>query len=107
LKPVIVLTTVGAGFDAAPLATALVEARLAACVNIVPAVRSIYRWQEKIEDEGEQLLLIKTVDDRVDALREALFARHPYEVPEFVVVAIDDISGPYGQWLIRQISHSQ
>jgi periplasmic divalent cation tolerance protein len=104
LKPVIVFTTVGAGFDAAPLATALVDARLAACVNIIPAVRSIYRWQEKIEDEGEQLLLIKTVDDRVEALREALFARHPYEVPEFVVIAADDVSNAYGKWLCGSVA---
>lgn len=105
MKPVIALTTVGAAFDAAALARELVEARLAACVNILPAVRSIYRWQGKIEDDGEQLLLIKTTGDRLDALREALFARHPYDVPEFMVIAVDGISDAYREWLESQIHH--
>jgi periplasmic divalent cation tolerance protein len=103
MTPVIVLTTVGANFDAAPLARDLVEHRLAACVNIVPQIRSIYRWQGKIEEDGEQLLLMKTTAERVDALRDAIFARHPYEVPEFVVLTIDRIEGPYREWLIDAV----
>lgn len=99
MTAVIVLTTVGADFDAASLARNLVESRLAACVNIVPRIRSIYRWQDKVEDDAEQLLVIKTMSDRIDALRDALFAVHPYEVPEFVVVTIDRIEGPYRDWL--------
>lgn len=106
MTPVIVLTTVGANFDAAELARPLVEHRLAACVNIVPQVRSIYRWEGKVEDDAEQLLIIKTTSDRVDALRDALFARHPYEVPEFVVLSIDAIEGPYRAWLIDSVSAS-
>ena len=103
MTPVIVLTTVGANFDAAALAKSLVDDRLAACVNIVPQIRSIYRWQGKVEDDGEQFLLIKTTDDRIERLREALFARHPYEVPEFVVVTIDRIEGPYRDWLVDAV----
>lgn len=103
MKPVIVLTTVGAGFDAAGLARDLVEQRLAACVNIVDRLRSIYRWQGKVEDDAEQLLVIKTVEERLASLREALFARHPYDVPEFVVLAIDRIEGPYRDWLIESV----
>ena len=103
MTPVIVLTTVGTTFDAADLARQLVTERLAACINIVPQVRSIYRWEEKIEDDGEQLLIIKTTSERVDALRDSLFARHPYEVPEFVVVSIDRIGGPYRDWLIQSV----
>jgi periplasmic divalent cation tolerance protein len=99
MTPVIVFTTVGATFDATTLAKSLVEQRLAACVNIIPQVRSIYRWQGKVEDDGEQLLLIKTTDERLEQLRDALFARHPYEVPEFVVVRMDSIEGPYREWL--------
>jgi periplasmic divalent cation tolerance protein len=97
--PVLVLTTVGADFDARALAHALVEARLAACVNIVPAIHSVYRWEGEVADDAEQLLLIKTSEERVDALREELFKRHPYDVPEFVVVQIDQTSDAYGAWL--------
>ncbi len=101
MTPVLVLTSVGFAFDAAPLARELVELHLAACVNIVPKVRSIYRWKGSIEDEAEQLLVIKTIDERVDQLREALLARHPYEVPEFLVLRIGDLSEAYRAWLIE------
>jgi periplasmic divalent cation tolerance protein len=101
MTPVIVLTTVGADFDARPLARELVGQRLAACVNIVPAVTSIYRWQGRVDEEGEQLLVIKTVDANVEELRNALFARHPYDVPEFVVLPIASTSEAYGAWLLE------
>ncbi|HEY6136710.1 MAG TPA: divalent-cation tolerance protein CutA [Thermoanaerobaculia bacterium] len=102
MKAVVVLTTVGAGFDAAALAKSLVEQRVAACVNILPEVRSLYRWKEAVEDDREQLLVIKTTEERVDALREALFAAHPYEVPEFVVLAAE-AGGAYAEWLLHNV----
>jgi periplasmic divalent cation tolerance protein len=101
MTPVIVLSTVGADFDPRPLARELVERRLAACVNIVPAVTSIYRWQGRVDEDGEQLLVIKTVDANVDDLRAALFALHPYDVPEFVVLPIASTSDAYGAWLLE------
>lgn len=104
MTPVIVLTTVGTSFDVAPLARDLVARRLAACVNVVEKIRSFYRWKDSIEDDAEQLLIIKTVKENVDALREALFAGHPYDVPEFVVLRIDELSGPYRDWLIASTS---
>ena len=104
MTPVIVLSTVGAGFDARPIARELVEQRLAACVNIVPGLTSIYRWQGRVDEEGEQLLVIKTVDTSVDALRETLFARHPYDVPEFVVFPVASVSEAYGAWLLESTS---
>ena len=104
MTPVIVLTTVGRDFDAGALATALVELRLAACVNIVERVRSIYRWEGKVEDDAEQLLIIKTADARVDALREELFRRHPYDVPEFVVLPVESTSDAYGAWLLASVT---
>lgn len=103
MRPVIVLTTVGANFDAAPLARDLVERRLAACVNLVDAIRSIYRWKENVEDEGERLLLIKTVEERVPELTDFLLARHPYEVPELIVLPIETVEGPYRRWLIESV----
>ena len=106
MKPVLVLTTVGAGFDAAALAHELVELHLAACVNIIDRVSSVYRWQGRVEDDVEQLLVIKTVEEQVNALREVLFARHPYDVPEFVVMEIGAIEGPYRDWLIAAVSPS-
>lgn len=99
MKEVVVLTTVGADFDAAALARSFVEERVAACVNILPHVRSIYRWKDNVEEDAEQLLLIKTTDEKIAALRDALFARHPYDVPEFVVIAMDAVEGPYRDWL--------
>ena len=102
MKACVVLTTVGAGFDAAALAKALVEERVAACVNILPAVESIYRWENAIEDDREQMLVIKTTEERVEALRAALFSRHPYEVPEFVVLS-GEVSGAYADWLLHSV----
>ena len=100
---VVVLTTVGIGFDAGALAHALVEARVAACVNIVDRVRSVYRWQGKVEDDREQLLIIKSSTERVEALREELFRLHPYAVPEFVVLKMDGVSDAYREWLLGAV----
>jgi periplasmic divalent cation tolerance protein len=107
MTPVLVLTTVGATFDPAPLATQLVEKRLAACVNVIPQVYSVYRWNGAIEKESEQLLLIKTIDTHLDGLREALFSMHPYEVPEFVVIKIDDLSDAYRSWLVGELQRGE
>ena len=104
MTPVIVLTSLAADFDARPLARELVEQRLAACVNIVPGVASIFRWQGSVSEDPEQLLVIKTVDDNIHDLREALFAKHPYEVPEFVVLPVASTSDAYGAWLLESAS---
>ena len=76
---------------AAPqIARSLVERRLAACVNIIPGVRSVYRWNGEIHDDGESTLLIKVDAGGVVRLRDALLALHPYDVPEVLALAIDD-----------------
>src|ERR1043166_3076919 len=102
MKVVVVLTTVGADFDAAALGKSLVEQRVAACVNILPGVESLYRWKNAIEDDREQLLVIKNTGERVDALREALFGVHPYEGPEFMVLAAE-AGGAYAEWLLHSV----
>ena len=104
MKPVIVLTTTGADFDARALARELVEARVAACVNIVERIQSIYRWEGRVTDDAEQLLIIKTSDERVPALREELLRLHPYDVPEFVVLPIGETSDAYGAWLLESVT---
>jgi len=101
---VVVLSTVGTAEDAARVARALVERRLAACVNVVPAVRSIYRWKGKVEEDEERLLVIKTRRDRFEALREALVALHPYDLPEAVVLTVEAGHAPYLAWIDESVT---
>ena len=84
---------------AARIARALVDERLAACANLVPGVRSIYRFRGAVEDEQEVLLVIKTRADRIDALAERLRALHPYEVPELLVLPTAGGLAPYLDWV--------
>ncbi len=96
---VVVLSTLPVGSVPATVARTLVEERLAACVNILPPMTSVYRWKEAVEEEAEQQLVIKTARSRLPALRERLHELHPYEVPEFVVLPIVDGSEPYLAWV--------
>jgi periplasmic divalent cation tolerance protein len=100
----LVLTTVARAEDAERIAEALVTRRLAACVNVLPGVRSIYRWKEGVERDEERLLLVKSRADRFDALREAILALHPYEVPEVIAVPIADGSTGYLRWLDESVA---
>lgn len=84
---------------AARIARALVEERLAACANLVANVRSIYRWQGRVEDESEVMLILKTRTERVAALAERLRALHPYEVPELLVLSVESGLAPYLDWV--------
>lgn len=84
---------------AADVARKLVDERLCACVNLVPAIRSIYRWQGAICDEPEVLAIIKTTDERLAALQARLVELHPYEVPEALVVPIAGGHAPYLAWV--------
>lgn len=84
---------------AARIARTLVEERLAACANLVANVRSIYRWQGRVEDESEVMLILKTQADRVGALAERLSALHPYEVPELLVLPVESGLAPYLDWV--------
>jgi periplasmic divalent cation tolerance protein len=96
---VLVLTTLPDDADAAAFAQNLVEDRLAACVNLLPLMESVYRWEGRIDRGSERQLLIKTARDRVPALWDRIRALHPYDVPEFVVLPIIDGSDAYLKWL--------
>ena len=85
--------------EALTLARMLVEQRLAACVNILPGARSIYRWKEKIEEAEEAMLVIKTTAANILLVEEALKSLHSYELPEFVVLDVDGVSDAYLQWI--------
>jgi periplasmic divalent cation tolerance protein len=98
---VIVLTTLAAGADAAALARTLVTEQLAACVNILPVMTSVYRWKGSIEEEQERQLIIKTTRARLAALEARLRQIHPYDVPEFLVLAVAGGSDAYLQWLVE------
>lgn len=100
---VIVLTTLGADADAAAFARTLVDERLAACVNVLPPMRSLYRWKGSIEEDREQQLFIKTTRDRLDALQKRLHALHPYEVPEFIVLPVIAGSSAYLGWVMESV----
>ena len=98
----LVLTTLDLDTDAAPLAQALVEERLAACVKVLPPMLSIYRWKGAVEQAREQQLIIKTSADRLDALKARLAELHPYEVPEVVVIDADGAAS-YEAWLAEAV----
>jgi periplasmic divalent cation tolerance protein len=96
---IVVLSTCGSPQDAQRLACALVERRLAACVNIVPGVRSVYHWKDAIQDEEEVLLVIKTSRPLFEELRNEILRLHSYEVPEVIALEVVDGSEGYLGWL--------
>ncbi len=98
----VVLVTTPTPERAAEIARALVEERLAACGNVLPAIRSIYRWEGKVQDEAEALLVLKTTRARLEALRERVLALHPYEVPEVLALPVEAGSAPYLAWLAAE-----
>lgn len=102
----IVLCTVPDEAIGETIARALVEERLAACVNRIAGVSSTYRWQGAIHTEAEQLLLVKTTESRFEALRQRIVALHPYELPEVVAVRIDSGLDRYLGWIASETSGS-
>jgi periplasmic divalent cation tolerance protein len=95
----LVLSTCGSSGEARKLAQALVEKQLAACVNIVPQIESVYYWKGKVETSTEYLLLIKTTAGAFDELRDVLTELHSYDVPECIEIAIEDGSAAYLAWI--------
>jgi len=103
----LVLSTVATAEDAERIGGALVERGLAACVNVVPAVVSIYRWQGQVEKAEERLLLIKTRADRFSAVRDAVVALHPYDLPEVIAVPVAGGHAPYLAWVDESVNASR
>ena len=98
-EAIVVLMTAANGEEAARLADLLIGAHLAACVQILPEMESVYRWQGKIERQAEILLIAKTARSRFDELEREVRALHSYETPEIIALPIVAGSGPYLDWL--------
>jgi periplasmic divalent cation tolerance protein len=99
----LVLSTAGSEDEARKIAHHLVEKRLASCVNIVPQIESIYRWQGKVESSREWLLVIKTTVDKFAPVRDAIRELHSYDLPECISIALDDGSSEYLQWIEQSV----
>jgi periplasmic divalent cation tolerance protein len=98
----VVLVTAPTAERAAEIARALVAERLAACGNVVPGLRSIYRWEGKVQEDDEVLLVLKTTRARFEALRDRVLALHPYEVPEVIALAVEAGSARYLAWIAAE-----
>lgn len=95
----IVLTTAGSQEEARKIAGALVERKLAACVNIVPQIESVYRWQGKVESATEWLLIVKTQAESFARVRDAIKELHSYELPECIMISVEGGSEKYLKWI--------
>jgi periplasmic divalent cation tolerance protein len=103
-QPIAVFITAPDKEEASRLADLLIERNLAACVQVLPAIESIYRWQGKIERQSEVLLIAKTLSAKFAELERAVSAVHSYETPEIVAVALTELSDPYRQWLSANVT---
>jgi periplasmic divalent cation tolerance protein len=102
-EPIVVLMTAPNREEANRIAELLVSARLAACVQILPEIESVYRWQGEVKREREILLLAKTTRSRFDEFESKVRAMHSYETPEIIAVPVTDSSAPYLEWLIAEL----
>ena len=96
---VVVMTTLPADADGPAFGRALLSERLAACVNLLAPMESVYRWEGRVEQESERQVIIKTTRDRLNALWDRVRELHPYEIPEFIVLAIADGNEAYLKWV--------
>ncbi len=101
------LSTASSPEEAERLARSLLDARLAACVNLVPGVRRLYRWRGAVEDSSETLLLIKTSRALFPRLSAALAELHSYEVPEVLALSVAGVAEPYLSWLASELEPTE
>ena len=99
----IVLTTTPNIGEAESLAEQIVAAKLAACVQILPQMKSVYVWEGKVGKQSENLLLIKTLEEKYDNLAAFITANHSYEVPEIIAINAEKVSEPFSAWLSEAI----
>jgi len=100
---IIVFMTAANSEDARHIAETLVSVKLAACVQLLPHVESVYRWNDQVQRAGEVLLLAKTIQSRFADLEREVRAIHPYEIPEILAVPATAVSQPYLKWLIEAL----
>jgi periplasmic divalent cation tolerance protein len=103
-KPIVVLMTAASHDEAAGIAEMLVKARLVACVQILPEMRSVYLWKDEVQREPEVLIVAKTLSSHFERLEREVRAMHSYETPEIIALPIEQGSQPYLEWLARSCS---
>ena len=103
---IVVFITAASVEEALRVADKLVEAELAACVQVLPKVQSIYRWKGKVERQSEVLLLAKTLSSKFEALERAVLEVHSYEVPEVAAIGLREVSQSYLDWLVSAVDSS-
>lgn len=103
-QPQVILCTCPSMATAKQIAYQLIEQRLAACVNIVPQIQSIYRWQDKIEESSEWLLIIKSQQQCYNTLQETIRQNHPYQVPEIIALAVQKGLPAYLEWINSELN---
>ena len=99
----VVLTTTPNTDEAETLARAIIDRKLAACVQILPQMTSVYFWEGKVQTEPEHLLLIKTLEEKFDELSEFIRMNHSYDVPELVAIAAEKVSDDYLKWVVTAV----
>lgn len=103
---VVAISTTGSVREAERISRLLVEAHLVACANVIPSVRSFYWWQGELCQDAEALIIMKTTEDRLEALKTSLKRLHSYEVPELIVTRVVDGLEPYLNW-VREVTQDQ
>lgn len=103
----VVLVTVPDRESGVSMARTVVESGLAACGNVVPGLTSVYRWQGKVEQDSEALVIFKTTEDALAGLRERVVELHPYETPEFLALDVADGHPPYLDWVAGEVAQSE
>jgi periplasmic divalent cation tolerance protein len=103
MKALVVLCTVGKPEDAEWIGREVIDRGLAACVNVLPQVTSIYRWRGEVEKNEETLMILKTTADRFEELREAIVSLHSYELPEVIAIPVEGGHKPYLAWLAESV----